>query len=69
MMFPTKFPHSSLLTGKWVLTMIIQSNDPKIEGADACKSASLQLCSFIFDGSRSYSHLPKTQSDVSSSMM
>jgi hypothetical protein len=67
MMFPTKFPQSSLLTGKWFLTMI-QSNDPKIEGADACKSASLQLCSFIFDGSRSYGHLPKTQSDVSSSM-
>jgi len=38
MMFPTKFPQSSLLTGKWFLTMI-QSNDPKIEGADACKSA------------------------------
>jgi len=36
MMFPTKFPQSSLLTGKWFLTMI-QSNDPKIEGADACK--------------------------------
>src|SRR5258707_7287680 len=62
MMFPTKFPQSSLLTGKWFLTMI-QSNDPKIEGADARKSASRQLCSFIstesrFDRHRGGSCLP-----------
>src|SRR4030088_2000591 len=53
MMFPTKFPQSSLLTGKWFLTMI-QSNDPKIEGADACKSASRQPCSLISTESRFY---------------
>jgi hypothetical protein len=58
MMFPTKFPHSSLLTGKWFLTMI-QSNDPKIEGVDAC-SRLLGMCSFISTESRFYGHLPKT---------
>jgi hypothetical protein len=51
------------LTGKWFLTMI-QSNDPKIEGADACKSASRQLCSFISTESRFIGHLLKTQIDL-----
>jgi|HubBroStandDraft_6_1064221.scaffolds.fasta_scaffold72107_2 hypothetical protein len=59
MMFPTKFPQSFLLAGKWFLTTI-QSNDPKIEGADACKLASRQLCSFISTESRFYGHLAKT---------
>src|SRR3981081_1479899 len=53
MMFPTKFPQSSLLTGKLFLPLL-QPNDPKIEGADACKSASRQPCSFISTESRFY---------------